>query len=71
MVIVVPAFAQSDDRQQKAVAAVIIGLVATLPKNVGQGVDESCAVEKNRCADKEPPDDQLPPTRVKSREARI
>ena len=59
MVVVVPAFAEGDESEDKAVAGIVVGLEATFAHEVGHRVDASGAVEEDGGADEETPDEQL------------
>lgn len=55
VVVVVPAFSQSDERQKQAVAASVGGFVAYPSEHVAEGVDDKGPVIQERCADKKAP----------------
>ncbi len=71
VMIVVPAFAQGDEGQQEAVAAVVIGLEASFSEEMGQGVDGGGGVEQRGGADEESPDEQLPAVRAEGGEKMV
>ena len=60
MMIVVPAFAERDEREQQAVATFIAGVEPALSENVRERIDEERSMKKDRRADEEAPHEQLP-----------
>src|SRR5580700_3879651 len=60
VMVVVPAFAEGDEREDQAVAAVVPGLVTSFAEQVRKGIDAGRGVKQRRGADKEAPDEQLP-----------
>src|SRR5882724_6695976 len=66
VVIVMPAFAKRDDRENEAVARIVVRLEAALAHQVGHRVDAGRAVEKGGGADEEAPNEKLPPIGVKA-----
>ena len=58
VVVVVPAFAEREEGEQEAVAAVVAGREALAAEDVREGVDGAGAVEEDDGAD-EAPDDEL------------
>src|SRR5260221_8060084 len=59
MVIVVPSFAQRDHRECEAVAAVVVGLVATAAEDVRERIDGKGAVREHDGRNKKTPDEHL------------
>lgn len=66
MVVVVPTFAQCDQRQPEIVAAVVAGLVALGAEHVGERVDSAGAVRQGDGRDKESPDQHLGAVRAQT-----
>ena len=61
VMIVVPSFAEGDQRDEQVVTAVVLGVKAALPKNVRQGIYRESAVIQHHRADEESPDEHLKP----------
>ena len=61
MVIVVPAFAERQDREPEVVAAVVAGREATRSDGVSDRIDRVSAVVENHGRDEEAPDEELRP----------
>ena len=61
MVIVVPAFAERDERHQGAVLALISGLVANATNDVAERIDAEGCMVGDHGADKEASDHTTPP----------
>ena len=55
MMIVVPSFAEGDQRDQKIVATVIFGGITSPAETMRQRIDQECSVVDEDCADKEAP----------------
>ena len=67
VMIVVPAFAERDQRENKAVAAVVLGFVTAFAEQVRQRIDAGRRVKQNRGADEKSPDEQLPRSHAERR----
>jgi len=59
MMIVVPAFAERDEREDQAVAAVVIGLITAFADEMRERVDARGRMKQNRGADEKTPDQKL------------
>ena len=59
VVIIVPTFAEGNEREQETVAAFVLGIVPAAAEGVGEGIDAKCAVEQEDGADEESPDEHL------------
>lgn len=59
MVIVVPSLSKGDEREDKAVLAVVSRLESGLSDDVGKRVDAECSMVQERCADAEAPGEHL------------
>jgi hypothetical protein len=57
--IVVPSLTESDDREQPAVATIIIRVVAALAPYMGERVDKQGSMEQNRGANEKCPNKEL------------
>ncbi len=55
-----PAFAEGDDGEDRAVAGIVVGFEATLAHQVGHGIDAARAVKEKGGADEETPHEHLP-----------
>ena len=59
VVVVVPAFTESHQRQRKAVSAIIIGFETSTPKYMSERVDEQCTVKEKHRTDNPAPNEEL------------
>jgi hypothetical protein len=71
VVVVVPPFAEGDDREEEAVLAVVARLEASLTEYMREGVDAECSVIEERCADAESPREHLKRTSAEFRVVRL
>ena len=60
MVVIVPAFTESDESEPKVIAAFVSGCVALVAEQMRQRVDAGRAVEQHRRAEHKSPNEQLP-----------
>lgn len=59
VMIIMPAFSEGDDGEERGVAAVVFRVVAPFSPDVSEGVDEKGAVKKDRGGDEKGPDEEL------------
>lgn len=68
MVIVMPAFAERDEREDETVATVVFRFITTLAEQMRQRIDARRGMEQNRGADEKSLDEQLPGSHTERRE---
>ena len=68
VMIIVPAFAEGDEREDETVAAGVIGFVSALAQQMRERIDARSRVKQNRGADEKSPDEQLPRRDAERRE---